>query len=135
MALAELVVARVFELSPPEAPGGPWRETVLHRFDVSDGGSPEAGVILDAHGNLYGTTFGGGPRGAGTVFELAPSGLPGGAWIETQLHYFSPTTDGGAYPQGPLVFGGAGSLLGTDADYGAFFAGTVFEFSTHERDG
>ncbi len=119
----------VFELSPPKVPGGAWTESVLHRFVVSDGGEPQAGVILDNQGYLYGTTFLGGPRGAGTVFELAPSRLPGGAWIETLLHYFSPTTDGGAYPEGSLAFDGASNLLGTDNDYGAFFAGTVFQVS------
>jgi hypothetical protein len=34
------------------------QETVLYNFTgLSDGGVPEAGVIFDPEGNLYGTTF------------------------------------------------------------------------------
>jgi uncharacterized repeat protein (TIGR03803 family) len=58
----------VFKLSPNDA------ETVLHRFDRSDGGWPEYGLVLDEMGNLYGTTSGGGANGFGTVFELNPNG-------------------------------------------------------------
>jgi uncharacterized repeat protein (TIGR03803 family) len=48
-------------------------ETVLHSLAYSsDGGYPYASLILDAAGNLYGTTEGGGPAGAGTVFKLTP---------------------------------------------------------------
>jgi uncharacterized repeat protein (TIGR03803 family) len=57
----------VFELSTTGT------ETVLHSFDCStDGGYPYAGLIIDAAGNLYGTTTSGGPSGAGTVFEITP---------------------------------------------------------------
>ena len=46
-------------------------EHVLHRFSRgSDGGNPEAGVIVTATGHLYGTTFWGGNFGYGVVFEL-----------------------------------------------------------------
>jgi uncharacterized repeat protein (TIGR03803 family) len=47
--------------------------TVLHTFTGgADGGIPEAGVIRDASGNLYGTTMSGGAFGFGTVFKIAP---------------------------------------------------------------
>jgi uncharacterized repeat protein (TIGR03803 family) len=51
---------------------GPWgSHTQLHTFGRNkDGGFPEAGLIQDAAGNLYGTTYGGGKGGRGTVFEL-----------------------------------------------------------------
>jgi hypothetical protein len=44
-------------------------ETVLYSFDYTDGGYPEAGVIRDSAGNLYGTTYQGGATGLGTVFK------------------------------------------------------------------
>src|SRR5690349_18259597 len=51
----------VFELSPPSHAGGPWTETVLYRFlGGTDGAAPQAGLIRDSAGNLYGTTQGGG---------------------------------------------------------------------------
>src|SRR5271157_4765531 len=45
---------------------------VLHTFTGSDGAAPEAGLTMDAAGNLYGTTTGGGACEGGTVFELKP---------------------------------------------------------------
>jgi len=47
--------------------------SVLHTFRASPGGAnPHAGLIRDAAGNLYGTTFDGGADGAGVVFNLKP---------------------------------------------------------------
>jgi hypothetical protein len=50
----------VFELT--RGAGGTWTETVLYNFGShdGDGGGPEAGLIFDTAGNLYGTTYGGG---------------------------------------------------------------------------
>jgi hypothetical protein len=60
----------VFEL---ELVSGKWREHVLHRFQLSqDGKQPEAGLISDKYGNLYGTTSSGGTNNVGTVFEIVP---------------------------------------------------------------
>lgn len=64
----------IFKLSPSGT------ETVLYSFaDGSDGGNPAPGLMMDAHGNLYGTTYAGGPpsntcgyNGCGTVFKLIP---------------------------------------------------------------
>ncbi|MEJ0046989.1 MAG: choice-of-anchor tandem repeat GloVer-containing protein [Rhodospirillales bacterium] len=62
----------VFKLLPPTS-GTAWTEQVLHSFDAStDGNFPRTGVILDANGNLYGTTENGGAFGWGTVFEVSP---------------------------------------------------------------
>src|SRR5271170_2927818 len=81
----------VFELSPPKGKGGTWSEFTLHLFqghDHNDGGSPEGGVILDATGNLYGTTAYGGTGacmllgtavGCGTVYEMIAPSKPKGA--------------------------------------------------------
>ena len=60
----------VFELSPSN---GGWTYTSLHQFTGgSDGKDPYGGVVLDAGGNLYGTTGGGGAYGYGVVWEITP---------------------------------------------------------------
>ncbi len=89
-------------------------ETVLYRFTGAngDGESPEAALVLDAQGNLYGTTSFGGSYGFGTVFKVDPSGH------ETVLHSFRGVNEGmmngdGAYPVRALVFDGQGNLYGT----------------------
>lgn len=108
----------VYELSPN--PQGGWTENILHCFDGndSDGTYPSAGVIFDPEGNLYSTTYIGGPNGNGTVFELSPSG---GSWTETILYSFS--LDGpGIYPYPSLVRDKSGNL------YGLFYGG-VFELT------
>ncbi len=60
-----------FELSPQQ--GGAWTETLLHTFEGSpDGSQPEAGLLLGANGDLYGTTFyGGDSASSGVVFRIA----------------------------------------------------------------
>ena len=99
----------VFELTP--AAGGGWTEKVLHSFsNGTDGGYPVAGLIFDAAGNLYGTTYRGGTYGCGTVFELTPAA--GGSWTEKVLYSFGNGTDG-AYPDAGLIFDAAGNLYGT----------------------
>ncbi|MGA8492533.1 MAG: choice-of-anchor tandem repeat GloVer-containing protein [Terriglobales bacterium] len=61
----------VFELAPNS--NGTWTETVVYSFDLGgDGFAPEAGVILDSSGDLYGTTINGGVASAGVVFEVVP---------------------------------------------------------------
>jgi hypothetical protein len=116
----------VFELSPPAVAGGAWTETTLYSFQgvqgkTSDGSVPEAGLVFDASGNLFGTTeFGGsgvectGIVGAcGTVFELSPSTASGGGWTEKIIHNFGDWLNDGANPIAPLVFAKSGQLLGT----------------------
>jgi uncharacterized repeat protein (TIGR03803 family) len=97
------------------------KETVLHKFSVSDGMLPEGGVVLDSAGNLYGTTFAGGTSpscrgsGCGTVYKIDTNGK------QTVLYSFSSGSDGG-FPAGGLVFDSAGNLYGT-ALYGGFSGG------------
>lgn len=109
----------VFKLSPP-APGSTrWTETVLHSFSDGDlgGGGPEAGLIMDKQGRLYGTTTYGGARpggvGGGTVFMLSPPGAGSTAWTATVLHSFSGAGDGAKPTAAPLVMDPAGNLYGT----------------------
>ncbi len=65
----------VFELSP--AGGGVWTETLLFTFTVVppgnlDGANPQAGLIFNGAGNLYGTTYAGGEFSGGIAFEITP---------------------------------------------------------------
>jgi uncharacterized repeat protein (TIGR03803 family) len=66
----------VFELSPPTTTDGTWIQKVLYSFTGgNDGGYPQAGLIADSAGNLYGTTYVGGASNNGTVFELTGTGF------------------------------------------------------------
>jgi uncharacterized repeat protein (TIGR03803 family) len=117
------------------------QQKILHSFSPTElkGIGPEGGVILDAAGNLYGTTNMGGnletcsDYGCGTIFELSPQA--DGTWTETVLHKF--TGPDGGFPESPLIFDAAGNLYGvtwTGGNWGenACFewgCGTVFELS------
>ena len=121
----------VFELSPNG--GGSWTYTVLYDFcsqtDCVDGSGPSGALIFDAHGNLYGTTAGGGANLAGAVFELSPGG--GGSWTETVLYSFCPVSgcSDGNGPQNALVFDPQGNLYGTVVGGGPTAYGGVFQLS------
>jgi uncharacterized repeat protein (TIGR03803 family) len=112
-------------------------ETVLYAFNGgSDGETPDSNLILDKHGNLYGTTvYGGnltGPEcgdiGCGTVFEVTPAGT------ETILYAFQGGSDG-LQPSGGLIRDVGGSLYGMAGGGGSgsncagFGCGTVFSIA------
>ena len=118
----------VFELSPPAAGRTAWTEMVLHSFiNYTDGARPAAGLIFDAAGNLYGTTYEAGVSHYGTVFELSPPAAGRTAWTETVLHSFAGA--GGAVPAAGLIFDSGGHLYGTTYVGGVSDYGTVFELS------
>jgi uncharacterized repeat protein (TIGR03803 family) len=119
----------VFQLAP--GANGKWSERVLHSFsnDGKDGNSPEAGLTLDAAGNLYGTTNFGGPSDAGVVFVLKPSE---GGWKESLLYRFTGGGDGGnPSARSTLIFDQAGNLYGTTLSGGANSYGTVFKLTSN----
>jgi len=103
----------VFEMSPSS---GGWTETVLYRFTGGkDGWAPLSDVTLDAHGNLYGTTFWGGKApdcgtGCGVVFEISHSKI---GWKEAVIHWFTDKNGDGKGPSGGLVLDRTGNLYGT----------------------
>jgi uncharacterized repeat protein (TIGR03803 family) len=117
----------VFELMP--AAGGGWTHKVLHNFNHSggDGANPDAGLIFDRGGNLYGTTLNGGAYNYGTVFELMPQA--GGRWVERILYHFNNNGGDGYNPAAGLIFDAAGNLYGTTSYGGIYNAGTVFELT------
>jgi uncharacterized repeat protein (TIGR03803 family) len=100
-------------------------ETVLYTFTGgADGGSPTAGVIRDAAGNLYGTTSGGGAPGLGVVFKLDPSGN------ETVLHAFTRGPYGDQPDLAGVIRDSDGNLYGTTAFNGAGGQGTVYKLDS-----
>jgi len=118
-----------FELLPPRTFGGSWQEIVLWNFgNGADGWDPQAGLIIDANGNLYGTTSRGGVNGEGTAFELSPPSTKGGQWTETILWNFTKGADGGE-PLAPVIFDTKGDLLGTTNVGGVNGGGTAFELT------
>jgi uncharacterized repeat protein (TIGR03803 family) len=106
------------------------QETVLYSFTGADGASPEAGLIRDGDGNLYGTTAFGGLDSSycqfycGVVFKLDTAGN------ETVLYSFTGGADGSA-PFGGLVRDDEGNLYGTTTGggSGSLAAGTVFKLA------
>jgi uncharacterized repeat protein (TIGR03803 family) len=127
----------VFELAPPAQGQTIWTETTLYSFQGgADGDGPTAGVVEDATGALYGTTYYGGGgtlcrsgQGCGTVFELAPPAAGQTAWTETVLYAFTGGADGGN-PWAGLLRDKNGVLYGTTVAGGDSNGdGTVFELS------
>ncbi len=90
---------------------------LLHAFTGgADGASPQAGLIQDKAGNLFGTTAYGGVFNVGTVFKLDKSGN------ESVLYTFTGGADG-AYPYGPLLQDATGNLYGTTLSGGDLTCG------------
>jgi uncharacterized repeat protein (TIGR03803 family) len=99
-------------------------ETPLYTFTGgADGGEPLAGLIREAAGNFYGTTFAGGASAVGVVFKLSKSGT------ETVLHSFAGGSSDGAHPWGALIQDSEGNFYGTTFGGGASDWGTVFKLS------
>jgi uncharacterized repeat protein (TIGR03803 family) len=102
---------------------GGWRMQFLQLW--TDGQGPEAGVVLDGKGNIYGTTDGNGPDGDGTVFALIPVKDKG--YEQVVLWNFDGTD--GNEPLGALTLDSAGNLFGTTVSGGSIGFGTVFEIT------
>lgn len=120
----------LFEVSPNA--DGTWSENVIHSFgsSSSDGVTPDSNLLIDASGNLYGVTPGGGSGTyrSGTVFEFSPSSS--GTWTENILYAFNGKADGGgpnaiAFDKSGNIYGvaGGGGMKGTNCPSGC---GTIF---------
>jgi uncharacterized repeat protein (TIGR03803 family) len=95
------------------------RQTVLYSFaGGTDGAHPQAGLIQDAAGTLYGTTQTGGQAGLGVVYKLDPAGN------ETVLHNFA--TADGAFPTAGVIRDSVGNLYGTASAGGASGVGVIY---------
>jgi len=142
---SRIVLMLALTLTPALIASAGAKEKVLHRFSGgSDGAYPSSRLLMDAAGNLYGTTDLGGNlncnngapgSGCGVVFELTPSA--NGKWREKVLYAFVGQPDG-LEPNGNLVFDARGNLYGTTGAGGTGTGcvaykgcGTVFELSPH----
>jgi uncharacterized repeat protein (TIGR03803 family) len=105
-----------------EVVAGSGNATTLVSFNGSNGTSPNATLVEDTHGNLFGVATGGGAAGRGTVFELTA-----GSHAVTTLVTFNGAN--GAYPGGSLIEDAAGNFFGVTHGGGANGWGTVFELS------
>jgi len=112
------------------------KETVLYSFTGTggDGEGPNGGLVLDAKGNLYGTTEYGGdlscnaPDGCGTVFKFDTT-----TGKETVLYSFTGSPDA-SQPHGGLVEDAQGNLYGTAPDTGADGYGAVYKVNTADKE-
>jgi len=111
----------VFELTKA---GAVWTKTVLHDFaGGSDGQFPQAGLVFDPVGNLFGFAEFGGSHNQGTAFELQPSS---GGWNYSVLFDF------GLQSQNPVytpTLDSAGNLYGAANSGGAHAAGAIFKLT------
>ncbi len=126
MAIAASAIAILMIVAASEAQGQTF--TILHNFSGPDGGNPEAGLIMDQSGNLYGTAYSGGNFsgvcqgvGCGVVFELTRHASN---WTLNPLYKFSGPD--GSNPSSRVISGPDGSLYGTTVYGGASNAGVVF---------
>ncbi|HSY64693.1 MAG TPA: choice-of-anchor tandem repeat GloVer-containing protein [Terriglobales bacterium] len=130
----EFADGTVFQLTPKA--GGGFNFQTIHAFSQAkgDGGNPAGSVVLDAAGNIYGTTSNGQIGGCGIVYELSPS--KGGTYKETILHKFRGNNDG-CNSSGFVILDEAGNLFGATASGGGGVnntfcnhgCGTVFELT------
>ncbi|HWW15389.1 MAG TPA: choice-of-anchor tandem repeat GloVer-containing protein [Candidatus Dormibacteraeota bacterium] len=114
---------------------GNYAEKLLHSFTGgADGSYPNATLIMDATGKIYGTSTGGGSLGNGTLFELTNIS---GSYAEYVLHVFAGPPGDGTSPGTPIM-DSAGNLYGTtpngglngnSSNGGPSGYGTVFEFT------
>lgn len=110
-----------------------WKFSVLHSFTGSEGGEPDAGLVIGSPTILYGTASAGGKQscsglltpGCGTVFKLThvTSG-----WKFAVIHFFT-GGNGGSNPASSLTLDQAGNLYGTALSGGASTYGLVFKLA------
>jgi len=100
------------------------KEKVLYSFTgTPDGASPYAGVVRDAAGNLYGTTWAGGASGGcGAVYKVSRG-------KEAVLYSFNGSD--GCQPTAGLILDKAGNLYGTAEGGGPSGFGAVFKLDTN----
>jgi uncharacterized repeat protein (TIGR03803 family) len=105
-------------------------EQVVYSFGLLGAAEPRAGLIQGNDGALYGTTYGGGTNGWGTVFRIGTNGSD-----YRVLYSFAGSRAGdGAEPYAGLVQGTDGALYGTTYQGGPSNLGTVFRIGTNGSD-
>jgi uncharacterized repeat protein (TIGR03803 family) len=114
----------VFELTPTG--NGEWTFKTIYSFQGQpDAGFPYGGLVFDAAGNLYGTSYYDGAHNLGAVYKLSRRAV--GEWKETVLYSFKGGSDG-QNSISNLVFDAAGNLYGTTSE-GGLGSGVIFQLS------
>lgn len=103
MVLGTLALIGALGITPFAVASTRSAEEILHSFSGPDGENPEAPLIMDSAGNLFGTTIEGGSQNGGTIFKFAPDGTV------TVLHSFARSQ----LPKGSLLLDENGNLYGT----------------------
>lgn len=107
---------------------GGWQEMVLYNFaGGNDGSGPISNLVVDAAGNLFGTTSEGGAIGCGcgTIFKLS---FHNGSWGESVVHRFHGPPDG-AFAYNGMLTDAAGNLYGTTVHGGINNEGSIYKFA------
>ena len=96
----------------------------------TDGREPSAGVVMDAAGNLFGTTLFGGDHGVGVVYELSPNARKT-KWKYKRLYSFCAQSGcaDGSEPEAALIIDTSGSLYGMTMAGGATDGGSAFKLT------
>jgi uncharacterized repeat protein (TIGR03803 family) len=95
--------------------------TIIHQFDLTDGNSPTAPLVLGTDGNFYGTAYGGGAYDLGIVFKITRAGKLAVLYSFDGAH--------GESPLAPLIQGGDGNFYGTTNNGGSHGDGVVFKIT------
>jgi len=117
----------VFQMIPVK--GGTWTQKTLYDFTGgADGANPIADLVVTSNNVLYGTTYGGGKYGYGTVFQIAPTKT--GTWVQKVLYSFAGGSDGANPAAGVALLNG--TLYGTTYNGGSagMGMGTVFQLTS-----
>lgn len=125
----------IYKMIPPATTGGAWTYKTLYAFgsNPNDAVGPESSLTLNG-GVLYGAA---GPNltDLGSIFQVAPPAVAGGAWTESVLYHFGSVANDGAYPNS-VIFDKVGNLYGTTRQGGGdtrYYCntgcGTAFELS------
>ncbi len=93
----------------------------------ANGAQPWGEMVVASDGNLYGTTYGGGSSGVGTIFQLTTAG------VLTTVYTFPNSEALGAFPRGTLIQGNDGALYGTTLGGGTSNVGTVFRLDLNPK--
>jgi uncharacterized repeat protein (TIGR03803 family) len=96
--------------------------STVHSFSAAEGGTPEADLMMDSHGNLYGTAGQQGPGGYGTVFKISA-----GTNVLTTLATF--TGPNGAYPNSTPVMAANGDIYAIAGAGGQFGNGAMIKIA------
>jgi uncharacterized repeat protein (TIGR03803 family) len=100
--------------------------TTLVSFNGTDGSAPSTGLLADAGGDLFGTTWSGGANGNGTVFEVP---YADGSYASTPTVLAAVDGANESFVMGGLIADNAGDLFDTSALGGAYGYGNVFEIA------